>query len=186
MSANTSRALALSTPGSTFRLGGHGAAFAISAIGPTDIVIVDLDESGRKSVTNDAELEVLVLHEYGMLKSRTLYYRDTLGDIDEISHDGEGRFLGFKPGNGRIRPDQIRLPLALPDPTPFGIRAVEALGLPPGHYCTTWVGSVAGDRNVQTVQVKNTGLPEYPIVGYAVFNIANSSLLAAFTPRSAA
>ena len=169
-----------------FRIGDHGAAFSVAIVESAHIVIVDLDESGRKSVTNDVECVVRVLHRSGLLGSRTLYYRDTLGDIDEILHDGRGDFLGFKPGNGRIRPDQIRLPLALPDPTPFGIRAVEALGLPPGHYCTTWVGSVAGDRNVQTVQVENTGLPEYPIVGYAVFNIANSSLLAAFTPRSAA
>lgn len=179
---------ALTPPaGTTIRLGGHGASFAVATVEPARIVIVDLDESGRKSVTNDVECVVAVLHaRYGLPKSRTLYYRDTLGDIDEISHDGEGNFLGFKPGGGRVSRDHAQLRPALPDPTPFGIRVVQALGLPPGRYCTTWVEGVAGDRNVQAVQVENTNLPECPtIVGYAVFNIANSSLLAAFRPRSA-
>lgn len=173
--------------GTTIRLDGHGASFAVATVEPARIVITDLDESGRKSVTNDVERVVAVLHAYyGLPKARTLYYRDTLGGIDEILHDGEGNFLGFAPGSGRVSLDHAQLRPALPDPTPFGIRAVQALGLPPGRYCTTWVESVAGSsHNVQVVQVENTSLPEYPIVGYAVFNITNSSLLAAFRTRSA-
>jgi hypothetical protein len=58
------------------------------------VAIRDLD-AGR-SVTNDAERVVSVLHREGMLRSQRLLYRDTMGDWDELLHDGKGRFTGFQ------------------------------------------------------------------------------------------
>ncbi len=52
-----------------------------------------------KSITNDAEWVLAKLvREYG-LKKRRVFYMDTLGQIDEITHNGEGRVTGFKAGN---------------------------------------------------------------------------------------
>lgn len=65
------------------------------------------DLCGARSVTNDAEAVVRVLHRAGLLTCeaplkpgpRGLYYYDTSGRLDEILHDGKGTFLGFKPGS---------------------------------------------------------------------------------------
>ena len=42
------------------------------------------------------------LHAAGVLqKGRRLFYYDSDGALDELKHDGAGRFLGFAPGIGR-------------------------------------------------------------------------------------
>lgn len=51
------------------------------------------------TVTNDAEGVVARLHADGHLPpGRQLLYIDSLGGLDELSHDGCGAFIGFKPG----------------------------------------------------------------------------------------
>lgn len=48
------------------------------------------------SVTNDAEAVVEELYKLGMLKdNQRIFYKDTVGCIDEIKHDGKGLFMGF-------------------------------------------------------------------------------------------
>lgn len=51
------------------------------------------------TVTNDVERVVRDLHELD-LQCRRLYYYDSEGELDEILHDGNGRFLGFAAGVG--------------------------------------------------------------------------------------
>ncbi|MCC7475831.1 MAG: hypothetical protein IT425_10575 [Pirellulales bacterium] len=74
------------------------------------IVLRDLD--GPRSITNDAEAVVAELYGRGLLGSprligshhrRVLYY-DTQGNLDELKHDGRGRFTGFAPGPLRRQP----------------------------------------------------------------------------------
>lgn len=50
------------------------------------------------SITNDAEAVVAELHRSGVLAGRRLYYFDTMGQLDELVHDGQGGFKGFAPG----------------------------------------------------------------------------------------
>jgi Mg2+/Co2+ transporter CorC len=50
------------------------------------------------TVTNDVEAVVADLHAKCLLGRRRLLYADSNGDVDEIRHDGAGRFLGFAPG----------------------------------------------------------------------------------------
>ena len=67
----------------------------------TDDYIYIKDVGGNaKSITNDAEsvLQRLALA-YGDLKRRRVFYMDTMGQIDEITHNADGRFTGFKPGH---------------------------------------------------------------------------------------
>ena len=53
------------------------------------------------SVTNDAEAVVDSLFRGGHLPAgRRLLYFDSGGDVDEILHDGHGRFAGFNPLRG--------------------------------------------------------------------------------------
>jgi hypothetical protein len=63
------------------------------------VAIHDLD-AGR-SVTNDAERVVSVLHREGILRKQRLLYRDTMGNWDEILHDSKGKFGGFQFVGGR-------------------------------------------------------------------------------------
>jgi len=60
------------------------------------LFIADVGEG--MTVTNDAEAVVRDLHRNGVLGARRLLYRDTLGFVDEIKHDGNGAFRGFAPG----------------------------------------------------------------------------------------
>jgi hypothetical protein len=69
--------------------------FEILAVTPGVVAIADLD-AGRRSVTNDADNVVADLHQRGLLKGRRLIYRDSEGRWDELGHDENGRFIGFK------------------------------------------------------------------------------------------
>lgn len=61
------------------------------------MAIVDMSNSaGTMSVTNDAEAVVSYLHAKAGLGGRRLIYRDTMDQWDELLHDGNGRFLGFR------------------------------------------------------------------------------------------
>ncbi len=70
------------------------------------------DLNGPKSVTNDAEAVVRTLHFAGLLTCqaplkpgpRGLFYYDTSGQLDEIIHDGQGKFMGFRPGPRKSGP----------------------------------------------------------------------------------
>lgn len=68
---------------------------------PDTLTIRDVGGSRCLTVTNDAEAVVVALHADGVLGTRTLLYYDSAGDLDELVHDGRGRFLGFAPGPGR-------------------------------------------------------------------------------------
>lgn len=64
------------------------------------VVITDVGTT-HMSVTNDAEAVVCDLHEKGILRGRRLFYYDSEGRLDELVHDGHGRFLSFAPGSGK-------------------------------------------------------------------------------------
>ena len=57
------------------------------------------DADGPMSITNAAEQVVWDMHQSGALRGRRLFYKDTNGDIDELLHDGQGGFRGFKLGH---------------------------------------------------------------------------------------
>jgi hypothetical protein len=62
------------------------------------LCLVDLDERGSRSVTNDAEQLVPELHALGLLPDgRRLIYRDSTGTWDEMLIAAGGRFAGFRP-----------------------------------------------------------------------------------------
>lgn len=61
------------------------------------VTIADIG-SESMSVTNDAEAVVLELQSKGILRDRRLFYYDSAGQLDELKHDGNGRFVGFAPG----------------------------------------------------------------------------------------
>jgi hypothetical protein len=67
----------------------------------TDDFIYIKDTGGNaKSITNDAEWVLSKLAaDCGGLKKRRVFYMDTMGQIDEITHNGDGHFTGFKPGH---------------------------------------------------------------------------------------
>ncbi len=71
------------------------------------LAIGDLDDGGM-SVTNDAEAVVAYLTELQRLTAgKHLIYRDTEGRWDELSHDGAGKFLGFKMIGAQTMQDAI-------------------------------------------------------------------------------
>jgi hypothetical protein len=68
-----------------------------------DFIYIKEAGGNSKSITNDAELVLSKLAaDCGGLKNRRIFYMDTLGQINEISHDREGHFTGFKPGHKGI------------------------------------------------------------------------------------
>jgi hypothetical protein len=52
-----------------------------------------------KTVTNAAEEVVAELHASGRLGTRRLFYYDSDGRKDELTHNGNGVFTGFAPGS---------------------------------------------------------------------------------------
>jgi len=61
----------------------------------TEGMLVIRDADGMTSVTNQADQVVRHFNDLGM-GVRRLYYYDTDGKLDELEHDGKGKFLGFK------------------------------------------------------------------------------------------
>ena len=59
------------------------------------VTIADVGETCM-SVTNDVEAVVKDLHDRGVLKGRRLFYHDSTGSLDELKHDGKGKFTGFE------------------------------------------------------------------------------------------
>lgn len=61
-------------------------------------LIDNCNETTTMSITNDAENVVLFVHKAYGLKGKTLYYIDTQGCVDILTHDDNGKFMGFKKG----------------------------------------------------------------------------------------
>lgn len=62
------------------------------------LCVVDADEPGTRSVTNDAEHVCSELHGLGLLPpGRRLIYRDSTGAWDEMVVRDGGLFVGFAP-----------------------------------------------------------------------------------------
>ena len=103
---------------------GHPAEFAVLAQTDRVVLIADLDRELARSVTNDAENVVpRVDREVCGLGQRRLYYMDSVGDFDELVHDGQGAFVRFAPGPVRL--DRLRQWVALTgrqDALPAGSR----------------------------------------------------------------
>lgn len=59
--------------------------------------IIDLDQNGARSVTNDAENVCAELH--SRYPNCRIIYRDTMGRWDELCHDS-GRFTDYAPASG--------------------------------------------------------------------------------------
>ena len=74
-----------------------GASYRVELQTDEKLIIRDVGHNSNMTVTNDAEAVVRGLHRNGMLGARKLYYYDSLGDLDEIKHDGQGTFQGFAP-----------------------------------------------------------------------------------------
>lgn len=73
------------------------------------IYLVDLDRDSV-SVTNDAEAVVSYLDQNFDLNTRQVFYRDSMGRIDELWHE-DGRFRGYAPQDQ----DAIRTRLGIPN-----------------------------------------------------------------------
>ena len=75
-----------------------------SVIRATNDYIFIKDNGGEKwgiskSITNDAHFVVMQLSmQYNGVCGR-IFYIDTTGQIDELLHNGKGRFTGFKAGH---------------------------------------------------------------------------------------
>ena len=74
------------------------AKYTIHAVEESYIYIQDIGTCDR-SVTNDAEWVLARLAEEYGLNNRRVFYMDSMGQIDEITHNGGGHFTGFKPGH---------------------------------------------------------------------------------------
>ena len=76
--------------------------FIVETEGTNSLVIADVGYHSKvPTVTNDAEAVVADLHESGLLGTKQLYYHDSDGTLDELRHDGAGKFLGYASGPGR-------------------------------------------------------------------------------------
>ena len=61
------------------------------------LVIRDLDQLGKMSVTNDIENVCKYLYEEGYLKRQRLLYYDSDNRLDEVLYKNNGEFLDFTP-----------------------------------------------------------------------------------------
>ena len=68
------------------------ASYSIVRVAPGCVFIIDHDRG--KSVTNDAEAVVSAV--YARFPGRRIFYKDTMGQWDELVHRN-GRFTGFAP-----------------------------------------------------------------------------------------
>lgn len=62
------------------------------------------DISQGLSVTNEISAVVKELHDSGILQGRKLFYYDTFGKLDEILHDGKGKYLSIRPLGEKPKP----------------------------------------------------------------------------------
>lgn len=83
--------------------------FRIMDVTKEYIYLIDLDQESA-SVTNDAEAVVNYLDSTFGLTGRQVFYRDSMGRIDELWHE-DGRFRGFAPQDQ----DAIRTRLGIPN-----------------------------------------------------------------------
>lgn len=68
--------------------------------------IEDTGHTHTKTVTNDALFVLEDLKKNYGLGEQRLFYRDSLGAVDELLHK-EGRFCGFKPGRGGYTTEEL-------------------------------------------------------------------------------
>lgn len=72
------------------------ARFIIKKSLPDRLIIEDIGPHWQRlTVTNDAEHVVKLLHDWQMLGTRRLFYKDTDGMMCELKHDGNGKLTGF-------------------------------------------------------------------------------------------
>jgi hypothetical protein len=74
------------------------AVFEVIKETPDFLFIKDVGHKDHITVTNDAAFVLQKLAEEYTLDHRRLFYMDSLGQIDEIKHNGV-HFTGFKPGH---------------------------------------------------------------------------------------
>ncbi|MCL2064093.1 MAG: hypothetical protein FWG98_06935 [Candidatus Cloacimonetes bacterium] len=77
------------------------AVFKVEKVTKDYVYIIDVgDHSKNLTVTNDAEdvIEILTANFDETLHQR-VFYKDSDGNIDELLHDGDGKFTGFKAGH---------------------------------------------------------------------------------------
>lgn len=75
-----------------------GSNYRVLSSSDTELVIEDLGPWTRyMTVTNNAESVVAELHRSGQLGDRRLFYYDSDGRRDELTHTA-GVFTGFAPG----------------------------------------------------------------------------------------
>ncbi len=73
------------------------AKYSLLLVNDLQVVIIDDDEPGRRSVTNSATEVLAELDErLNGLGSRRVFYRDTIGRFDEMLHEN-GRFVRIAP-----------------------------------------------------------------------------------------
>lgn len=73
------------------------ASYTVHCITDLFVLISDDDREGCRSVTNDADRVVASIHhDVADLSNRRVYYRDSMGNIDELTHE-KGVFKGFGP-----------------------------------------------------------------------------------------
>jgi len=73
--------------------------YTVEARNERGILIRDLAEHFQcRSITNGPEEVVKELYDRGLLGNRRLFYIDTMGFTDELTHD-EGKFMSYVHGN---------------------------------------------------------------------------------------
>lgn len=85
-------------------LTGRRAHYDVVKVTPEIVWIRDRNEDGVISVTNDAENVVKELH--NKHPGARVIYQDTMGEWDELKHDGQGTFTGFAPARD-MRPEGV-------------------------------------------------------------------------------
>lgn len=77
----------------------HAATYEVVESGPEWTTLRDLDEPGRRSITNDVERVLADVDRAGLLPpGRRLRYYDTEGALDEIVFEHRAAFVRFEPG----------------------------------------------------------------------------------------
>jgi hypothetical protein len=74
------------------------AEFTIEKATPDFIYIIDTGHIHTRTVTNDPEFVIRVLTEEYALGCRKVFYKDAIGNIDELVHAG-GHFIKYQTGH---------------------------------------------------------------------------------------